>query len=53
MLGLTVAKDQLQIFTINGVMQPGAGTFLVGMCGSSPNAANWNYNDWGSHRPQW
>jgi hypothetical protein len=35
-------------FSLSADFLPAApGTFLVGLCGASPNAPNWNWNEWG------
>lgn len=44
--GLTAAAGQRHVFTISGVVTPAAGTYYVGMCGSS-TSANWTNNEWG------
>jgi hypothetical protein len=45
--GLQVPQNTRFSFGINGDFTPGAGTFNVGMCGSSVNSANWNHNEYG------
>ncbi|MDB4957104.1 MAG: hypothetical protein JWO36_4673 [Myxococcales bacterium] len=48
MFGLTSAANSRQVYGISAVMSGlGAGTYAVGMCGSSTSAANWNNNEWG------
>lgn len=46
--GLTVPTNQRQLYAINWVFSGlAAGTYTIGMCGSSSNAASWNNNEWG------
>ncbi|HQU83470.1 MAG TPA: collagen-like protein [Pyrinomonadaceae bacterium] len=46
--GLTSAQNDRQQFGINYIFSGlAAGTYTIGMCGSSTNAANWNNNEWG------
>jgi len=48
MFALTVPQGQRQLFGINAVFTGfPTGTWRVGMCGSSANAASWNNNEWG------
>ncbi len=45
--GLTAAQGQRHTFGISGVITGiPAGTYLVGMCGSSTTFANWNNNEY-------
>ena len=44
---LTAAQNQRQIFSIGAVITGlAAGTYNVGMCGSSSVPANWNSNEY-------
>lgn len=46
--GLTAAVNERKEFGINWVFSGLlAGTYTVGMCGSSTNAVNWTNNEWG------
>lgn len=46
--GLTSAANQRQIYGMSGVVtQIPADTYMVGLCGLSAGAANWNNNEWG------
>jgi len=46
--GLTCPANQRQIYSISGTTPPlAAGTYEVGMVGSSAAPANWNNNEWG------
>jgi len=44
--GLTIPANSRQMFGLNAVLHPPVGTYVVGLCGSAPNA-NWNNGDWG------
>jgi hypothetical protein len=45
--GLTAAQNQRHVYGINWVFSNlAAGTYAIGMCGSSSNAASWNNNEW-------
>ncbi|NUQ69152.1 MAG: hypothetical protein HUU18_12875 [Phycisphaerales bacterium] len=45
--GLTAPANSRQIYSISGVLPPlTAGTYHVGMAGSSSNAANWINSEW-------
>jgi hypothetical protein len=45
--GLQTPQNTRNIYTLNADFITPAGTYLVGMCGSSGNAANWNNNEFG------
>jgi hypothetical protein len=46
--GLTVPQNQRQLFGINWIFSGlSAGTYTIGMCGSTPTPAGWNNNEWG------
>jgi len=48
MFNLTVTPTQRLPFGINWVFSNlAAGTYTIGMCGSTPAFANWNNNEWG------
>jgi hypothetical protein len=44
---LAVPADSRQLFTLPATITPAAGTYLVGLCGSSPSPATWNSNEFG------
>jgi ABC-type taurine transport system substrate-binding protein len=47
-LGNQVAQNTRQIFGMSAdIAALASGTYQVGLCGSSSNAANWNYNEYG------
>jgi len=46
--GLTADILQRNSYSINGIFTvPASGTYTIGACGSSLNAANWTNNEWG------
>lgn len=46
--GLTAAANQRQMYGLSAVITGlSAGTYLVGLCGSSTNSANWTNNEYG------
>jgi hypothetical protein len=45
--GLRTPQNTRNIYAMNADFSPGAGTYIVGMCGISANAANWNSNEFG------
>jgi hypothetical protein len=46
--GYTAAANQRLNFGLSAVITGlAAGTYIVGLCGSSTNAANWVNNEWG------
>lgn len=48
LFGLSVAQNQRTVFTLPGVTPVlAAGTYQVGLCGSSVNSTNWNSNEYG------
>lgn len=48
LFGLSVPQNIRLPFSLSAdFAPPGAGTYLVGLCGSSANAPNWNDNEWG------
>lgn len=47
MFGLTSAANQRQTYGLSAVVSGlAAGTYAFGLCGASPNAANWTNNEW-------
>jgi hypothetical protein len=44
---LAVPQNIRLPFSLSADFTPLPGTYLVGLCGSSANAANWNWNEWG------
>jgi hypothetical protein len=46
MWGLSVVANQRLPFSLSADFAPGVGTFQVGLCGYSLNAADWNDNEW-------
>ncbi len=47
MFGITAAQNQRHSVGLNFVFSSlAASTYTIGMCGSSPNAAKWNNNEW-------
>ena len=46
--GLTAAAGQRHHFSLSAEVTPNmAGTYLVGLCGSSSDATHWNNSEWG------
>ncbi len=48
MIGLSVAANTRQVFSLSGVIEPlASGTYEVGLCGYSMRGETWNSNDFG------
>ncbi len=45
--GIQCPQNTRQTVSINGIFTLPAGTYTIGMAGSSTNSANWNNNEWG------
>ena len=47
LFGLSVLQGMRLPFSLSADFAPIQGTYLVGLCGSSGNAASWDNNEWG------
>jgi hypothetical protein len=47
LFGLRVLEGMRLPFSLSADFAPIQGTYLVGLCGLSSNAPNWNNNEWG------
>jgi hypothetical protein len=47
MFNLAIPAGAREVFTLPATVTPPAGTYLVGMCGSSPTPDTWNSNEFG------